>query len=215
MLLNFTSMNPEPKIRRLLDLMPASGRMHCKIVSRHLQPQVVHYNPALPWADRAIEINFNLWSQLPRPCRDLLLLRAVAWFNLGQLIKVDLYQGLAVAGVAAAIVESVQLDPVGMIVAGGLTAFSSIQAWRNTQGLAVEVAADREGIRLAQRRGYGEEEAADYLLQAITEAASLENRPVPEFAELVRSQNLKALASNPQASPINNRSRQRVESPSR
>ncbi|MDS3859752.1 DUF3318 domain-containing protein [Thermosynechococcaceae cyanobacterium BACA0444] len=212
---NLNSMNPEPEIRHLLDLMPASGRMHCKIVSRQLQSQVIHYNPALPWVDRVIEINFNLWSQLPRPCRDLLLLRAVAWFNLGQLIKLDLYQGLAVAGVVAAVVEFVQLDPVGIVVSGGLAAFSGLQAWRNTRGLAVEIAADKEGIRLAQRRGYGEDEAADYLLQAITETAALESRPTLEFAELVRSQNLKTLAGNPQTIPMTSRSRQRVESRSR
>lgn len=203
-------MNPEPEIRRLLDLMPASGRMHCKIVSRHLQPKVLHYNPALPWGDRVIEVNFNSWSQLPRPCRDLLMLRAVAWFNLGQLIKLDLYQALTVAGLIAAVVEFVQLDPVGVMVAGGLSAFGGLQAWRNTRGLAVEVEADKEAIKLAQRRGYSEAEAAAALLDGISQVAALENRPTLDFEELVRCQNLKALAAQPQAMPL--KSRQRVES---
>jgi hypothetical protein len=205
-------MNPELEIRRLLDLMPASGRMHCKVISRHLQPQVIHYSPALPWGDRLIEVNFNFWSQLPRSSRDLLMLRAVAWFNLGQLLKLDLYQALTVAGLLAAVVEFIELDPVGVIVAGGLSAFSGLQAWRNTRGLAVEVAADQEAIRLAHRRGYAETEAAAALLDAINRVAELENRPTLNFEELVRSQNLRALAEHPQATPISSRHRQRVES---
>ncbi len=205
-------MNPEPEIRRLLDLMPASGRMHCKIVSRPLQPKVIHYNPALPWGDRLIEVNFSLWSQLPRPSRDLLMLRAVAWFNLGQLIKLDLYQALAVAGLVGAVVEFIQLDPVGLIVAGGLSAFGGLQAWRNTRGLAIEVEADKEALRLAQRRGYGEDEAATALLAAINRVAELENRPTLDFEELVRSQNLKILAGESRATPMHARQRQRVES---
>lgn len=205
-------MNPEPEIRRLLDLMPASGRMHCKIVSRHLQPKVIHYNPALPWGDRPIEVNFNLWSQLPRPSRDLLMLRAVAWFNLGQIIKLDLYQGLTVVGLMAAVIEFIQLDPVGVIVAGGLTAFGGLQAWRNTRGLAVEVEADKEAIRLAQRRGYGEDEAVAALLDALNQVAELENRPSLDFEELVRVQNLKALAGQVPTPPVSARPRQQVES---
>jgi len=190
-------MTPDSEIRRLLDLMPASARMRCKLVARSQQPQVIHYRPALPWGDRPIEINFRLWSRLDTPARDLLILRAVAWFNATGLIKLDLYQGVTVAGALGTVLQFVQADPVGAIVAGGLTAFGALQVWQNTRGVAVEVAADRQALQLAQRRGYSEAEAAAALLGAIEQVATLERRALLEVNELVRLQNLRQLAGEP------------------
>lgn len=111
-------MTPEAEIPRLRDLMPASARMRCKLVSRPQQSKVLRYQPALPWGDRPIEINFRLWQHLDTPERDLLLLRAVAWLNTTGLIKLDLYQGLTVAGLLGTVLQVVQADPVGILVAG-------------------------------------------------------------------------------------------------
>ncbi|XFA72868.1 DUF3318 domain-containing protein [Thermosynechococcaceae cyanobacterium Okahandja] len=190
-------MTPDSEIRRLLDIMPASARMRCKLVPRSQQPQVITYRPALPWGDRPIEINFRLWSRLDTPARDLLILRAVAWFNATGLIKLDLYQGVTVAGALGTVLQFVQADPVGAIVAGGLTAFGALQVWQNTRGVAVEVAADRQALQLAQRRGYSEAEAAAALLGAIEQVATLERRALLEVNELVRLQNLRQLAGEP------------------
>lgn len=187
-------MTPEAEIRRLLDLMPASARMRCKLVARPQQSQVLRYQPALPWGDRPIEINFRLWQHLDTPERDLLLLRAVAWFNKTGLIKLDLYQGLTVAGLLGTVLQVLQADPVGILVAGGLTTFAGLQVWQNTRGIPVEVAADRQALQLAQRRGYSEQEAAKALLSGISRAAELERRPVLDVTELIRCQNLRQLA---------------------
>ncbi|WJI27546.1 DUF3318 domain-containing protein [Thermosynechococcus sp. B1] len=187
-------MTPEVEIPRLLDLMPASARMRCKLVSRPQQSKVLRYQPALPWGDRPIEINFRLWQHLDTPERDLLLLRAVAWFNTTGLIKLDLYQGLTVAGLLGTVLQVVQADPVGILVAGGLTTLAGLQVWQNTRGIPVEVAADRQALQLAQRRGYSEQEAAKALLAGISQVAELERRPVLDVTELIRCQNLRQLA---------------------
>lgn len=186
--------NPEPEIRRLLDLMPASGRMYTKIVSKPEQPQVLNLRTSLPWGDRPIMINFDLWSRLPRPQRDLLLLRAVSWLQESRWLKLDLYQGMVVAGFAGAAIEFFQLDPVGVAVSGGLGAIAGLQIWRNNRGVKVELAADQTAVRVAQRRGYSEMEAAQHLLAAIQAVADLEHRPGLDFNELIRSQNLRAIA---------------------
>ncbi|BCX11484.1 MAG: hypothetical protein KatS3mg067_0422 [Thermosynechococcus sp.] len=186
-------MTPEAEIRRLLDLMPASARMRCKLVSRPQQSQVLRYQPPLPWGDRPIEINFRLWQHLDTRERDLLLLRAVAWFNTTGLIKLDLYQGLTVAGLLGTVLQVIQADPIGILVAGGLTTFAGLQVWQNTRGIPVEVAADRQALLLAQRRGYSEQEAAKALLSGIFQVAELERRPVLDVTELIRCQNLRQL----------------------
>ncbi|AHB88888.1 hypothetical protein NK55_08030 [Thermosynechococcus sp. NK55a] len=187
-------MTPEAEIHRLLDLMPASARMRCKLVSRPQQSQVLRYQPPLPWGDRPIEINFRLWQHLDPPERDLLLLRAVAWFNTTGLIKLDLYQGLTVAGLLGTLFQAIQADPIGILVAGGLTTFAGLQVWQNTRGIPVAVAADRQALLLAQRRGYSEQEAAKALLSGISRVAELERRPVLDVTELIRCQNLRQLA---------------------
>ncbi len=193
-------MTPDAEIRRLLDIMPASARMRCKLVARSQQPQVIHYRPALPWGDRPIEINFRLWSRLDTPQRDLLVLRAVAWFNATGLIKLDLYQGVTIAGAIGTVLQFLQADAVGAIAAGGLAAFGALQVWQNTRGVAVEVAADRQALQLAQRRGYSEAEAAAALLTALEQVAALERRPLLEVTELIRIQNLRQFVGE-QATP--------------
>lgn len=187
-------MTPEAEIPRLLDLMPASARMYCKLVSRPQQSQVLRYQPALPWGDRRIEINFRLWQHLDTPERDLLLLRAVAWFDTTGLLKPGLCQGLTAAGLVGTALELMQADAVGILVAGALTTFAGLQVWQNTRGIPVEVAADREALKLAQRRGYSEQEAAKALLAGISQVAELERRPVLNVTELIRCQNLRQLA---------------------
>lgn len=185
----------EPEIRRLLEVMPASGRMQTKVLAQASQVQVIHYRQvSLPFRENPISINFDLWLRLPRPQQDLLILRAVAWLQASNWLKLELYQGVGVVGILGALVELVQLDAVGVMVAGGLTSLSALQIWRNNRGVAVELAADQEAIRVAQRRGYSEPEAARHLLAAIQAVTDLENRPSLDFTELIRCQNLRTLA---------------------
>jgi len=188
-------MNPEPEIRRLIDIMPASGRMLTKIVSKPQQTTVIESPFPLPWSqERPIFINFDLWRRLPKPQRDLLLLRTVSWLIGIKWFKPDLYQGVVLAGLLGGIVELVQGDAVGVVVATGLSAIASTQIWRSTRSSQSELDADAAGIKVAIRRGYTESEAAGHLLSAIEAVAQIEGRSGLNFTELIRSQNLRAIA---------------------
>lgn len=193
-------MNPAPEIRRLLDLMPASGRMLTKLVSQPTLPKVIESPFPLPWKrDRPIFINFDYWRELTQPQRDLLLLRTVCWQLEIRWFKFDVYRGLGAAGVLATSVEVLQGDVVGIVAAGSLTAIALNQVWRKTKSSELELAADEAAIAVAQRRGYEEREAARHLLAAIKAAADIEGQPGLSFVDLVRVQNLRAIGG---ASPV-------------
>ncbi len=189
-------MNPAPEIQRLLELMPASGRMLTKIISKPEQHQVISSPFPLPWAkERPILINFDLWKQIPKPQRDLIMLRTVAWLIGIKWLKLDLYQGIVLAGLLGGLVELVQGDPVGVVVAGGLSAIAGNQIWRSHRRSQSELEADEAAIVIAQRRGYNETEAAAHLLKAIESIAKVEERLSLNFTELIRCQNLRAIAN--------------------
>lgn len=188
-------MNPDTEIARLRELMPASGRMHAKLVSRPEQRSVLAVQLPPPWRQtRLISINFDLWGRLPRPQRDLLLLRAVAWTLGVRWFKLDLYQGLILAGLVGAVVELSQGDAVGTLMAGGLSTIGVVQLWRSQTQTQRELDADEAALQTAQRRGYTEADAARHLLEGIAAIAQLENRPTLSFVELLRSQNLRTIA---------------------
>lgn len=188
-------MEPNVEIRRLLDTMPASGRMMTKIVSKPEQPKVIDTAFPLPWSqERPIYINFDLWRRLTKPQRDLLLLRTVSWLTGFKWFKPDIYQGVVVAGFLGAAVEAVQGDAVGVVVAGGLTALAMSRIWRMNRSQQIELSADDAAIRVAQRRGYSEAEAAQHLLSAIEAVAKIEGRTALDFIELIRCQNLRAIS---------------------
>ena len=188
-------MNPEPEIRRLIELMPASGRMLTKIVSKPQQTAVIESPFPPPWSqERPIFINFDLWRRLPKPQRDLLLLRTVSWLVGIKWFKPDLYQGVVLAGMLGGIVELVQGDAVGVVVATGLGALGATQILRSTRSTESQLDADAGAIKVATRRGYTETEAAKHLLAGIESVAQVEGRSGLNFTELIRSQNLRAIA---------------------
>ncbi|WP_017314832.1 DUF3318 domain-containing protein [Mastigocladopsis repens] len=188
-------MEPNVEIRRLLDVMPASGRMMTKIVSKPEQAKVIDASVPLPWnKERPIYINLDLWRRLTKPQRDLLLLRTVSWLTGVKWFKPDIYQGVAIAGLLGAFVESAQADAVGVVVASGLTTLAIVRIWRTNHSQQVELNADEAAIRVAQRRGYSEAEAAQHLLSAIEAVAKIEGRSALDFTELIRSQNLRVIA---------------------
>jgi Protein of unknown function (DUF3318) len=188
-------MEPNVEIRRLLDIMPASGRMMTKIISKPEQQKVIDASFPLPWnQDRPVYINFDLWRRLPKPQRDLLLLRTVSWLLGVKWFKPDIYQGVVVAGLLGGIVESAQRDAVGVVVACGLTALAMVRIWRINRAQESEIIADESALRIAQRRGYSEAEAAQHLLSAIEAVAKIEGRSGLDFVDLLRCQNLRAIA---------------------
>ncbi|MBE9008130.1 DUF3318 domain-containing protein [Fortiea sp. LEGE XX443] len=188
-------MEPSVEIRRLLDVMPASGRMTTKIVSKPQQGKVIDATFPLPWhRDRPIYINFDLWSRLTKPQRDLLLLQKVGWLTGVRWFKPDIYQGVVLLGLLGGFIESSQSDAVGVAVAGGLSAIAIFRIWRTNKSSESELNADAAAIKIAQRRGYSEAEAAQNLLSAIETVAKIEKRSGLDFTELIRCQNLRAIA---------------------
>lgn len=188
-------MTQDAEIRHLLDLMPASGRMMTQLVSKPQQKTVIESPFPLPWKPaRRIFINFELWQNLARPQRDLLLLRTVSWVCNVRWIKLDINQGVALAGVVGTAIEIYNQDAVGVTLAGGLAALGFAQIWKSNRSSQVELEADEMAIRVAGRRGYSEAEAARALLQAIERVAEIEGRTSLNFIELIRSQNLRAIA---------------------
>ncbi len=188
-------MNPEPEIRRLFDIMPASGRMMTKIISKPQQSVVIECPFPFPWSqERPIYINFDLWKRLSKPQRDLLILRTASWLCNIRWFKPDLNQGVAVAGLLGGIAELMQGDAVGVAVASGLAGFALTRIWRVSRGSQQELEADEAALRVAERRGYNDVEAASHLLSAIETVAQIEGRVSLNFTELIRCQNLKAIA---------------------
>ena len=188
-------MEPKVEIRRLLDIMPASSRMTTKIVSKAEQAKVIDASFPLPWnRERPIYINFDLWGRLTKPQRDLLLLQTVSWLTGVKWFKPDIYQGVVVAGLLGGLIESAQSDVVGVAIAGGLSAIAALRIWRSNKSQESDLNADIAAIRVAQRRGYSEAEAAAHLLSAIESVAKIEGRSGLNFTELIRSQNLQAIA---------------------
>lgn len=188
-------MEPNFEIRRLLDVMPASGRMITKIVSKPEQPKVIDASFPLPWnQERPIYINFDLWFRLTKSQRDLLLLQTVSWLTEVKWFKPNIYQGVLLAGLIGGLIESTQSDVVGIAIAVGLSAIAGFRIWRTNKSPELELNADAAAIRIAQRRGYSEVEAAEYLLSAIEEIAKIEGRSGLNFTELIRCQNLRAIA---------------------
>lgn len=188
-------MDPAIETYRLLEIMPASGRMLTKIQSQPQQPTVISSAFPKPWdKPRLILINFDLWARLSQGQRDLLMLRTVCWQLNIQWFKIDIYQGLVAAGVLGTLLEMVQADAVGIVIAGSLTGLAASQIWRSQRSSQAELLADEAAIQVAQRRGYTEAEAAQYLLEAIQIVAKIEGRPHLSFTELIRCQNLRAIA---------------------
>ncbi|WP_152589702.1 DUF3318 domain-containing protein [Nostoc sphaeroides] len=188
-------MEPNVEIRRLLDVMPASGRMTTKIVSKPEQAKVIDASFPQPWNQaRPIYINFDLWRRLTKPQRDLLLLQMVSWLTGVKWFKPDIYQGVVLAGLLGGLLEAAQSDVVGVAVAGGLSAIATVRIWRTNKSLESELNADAAAIRIAQRRGYSEAEAAQHLLSAIEAVGKIEGRSALDFTELIRCQNLRAIA---------------------
>ena len=188
-------MEPNIEIRRLLDIMPASGRMMTKIVSKPEQQQVIDAAFPLPFSQaRPIYINFDLWRRLTKPQRDLLLLQMVSWVTGVKWLQPNIYQAVVLAGLTGGIVEAVQSDVVGMVIAGGLTALAAMRIWRMNKSQESKLNADMAAIRIAQRRGYSETQAAEHLLTAIEAVGKIEGRSGLNFSELIRCQNLKTVA---------------------
>lgn len=181
------------EISRLMELMPASGRMYCKIVSNPQQAQAIVARLPRPGQEaRPISINFDQWQQIPQPQRDLLLLQNVSWLTAIRWFQPSLYEGLTLAGAALTSVELLQVNAAGIITFGSLTALAAAQVWRKNRSQDAVLAADEKAVVIAQRRGYAKPEAVIALTNAIKTLADLEGRSLT-LDETLRCQNLQRL----------------------
>lgn len=188
-------MNINEEIVRLRDLLNASWRMHTAIRSKPEQIELISSSEILPWQKGTqVNINFRLWRQLPEAERDLLLLHEISWREQTRWLRVGVYQGVAAMSLLGGVIEGLQGDVTGIAIAFLLGTVGVNQVLRANKSAQVKLAADKEAIAVAQKRGYCEAEAARALLEAIPNVARLSGRSSPEFIELVRCQNLRAIA---------------------
>jgi hypothetical protein len=194
--------NTNAEITRLKDLMPASGRMKTRIIIDDRQSTVIEAPFPRPWhRSHPITINWGLWQALSVSQRDLLFLHYVCWLTSVQLLKPQLYQGVAAVGVLGTLFELFQADAVGMLAAGGLTTLAATQVWRTNTGNQAKLDADEMAIRVAQRRGYSERDAVRHLLEAIEVVPAIEGRGGMSYPELLRSQKLKSMMGTASTPP--------------
>ena len=180
---------------RLLDIMSASGRMMTKIVGKQDQNTIIQTTFPTPWKNhRVIYLNFDLWMNLPKAQRDLIMLRTVSWLGKIQWFKPSINQGIFGVGLVGIISQLIETDVIGILVSSSLTTIGLIRIWQSNHNIEAELAADEMAIRVATRRGYEAPSAANHLLQGIENVAKIEGRNNFNFAELIRSQNLKAIA---------------------
>jgi Protein of unknown function (DUF3318) len=190
------------EIMRLEDLLPASWRMQTKVIGGLERVPLIISTAPVPWANRTkISLNLRLWSQLSRSQRDLIFLQEVAgrlstrWFAPG------IYQGLTLLALCATIWQLTQSDIAGGAVGLLLTLLVADRVKRRQSGLQARLRADEESIRIAQKRGYDQKEAARSLLAGleakamITESNGRADLAVDyQFELLIRCQNLRAIA---------------------
>ena len=185
--------NTNAEITRLKDLMPASGRMKTRIIIEDRQSTVIETPFPRPWQrSHPVTLNWRLWQELSVSQRDLLFLHHICWLTSVQLLKPELYQGIAAVGLLGTVFELFQTDAVGILAAGGLTAVAAGQVWRSKTGNQAKLEADEMAIRVAQRRGYSERDAIRHLLEAIESVPSVEGRGGMNYTELLRAQQLKS-----------------------
>lgn len=184
----------DAELGRLMDLLPASGRMWCKLVSQPNQRQAIAASLPKPWNEICtISINLELWHKLPQDQRDLLLLRTSCRGTAVRWVKPGLYQGLLGAGLTALLVESVRGDATGIVVFGGLSVLAARQIWRSVYSVQTEITADADAVRVATRRGYTQADAACALMAGIKALPAIEGR-TNTMDELLRCQALKPTA---------------------
>ncbi|MEO0408064.1 MAG: DUF3318 domain-containing protein [Cyanobacteria bacterium P01_A01_bin.135] len=183
----------DAELGRLAELLPASGRMWCRLVSAPKQKRAIAAGMPKPWnRSHTIGINLERWQQLPEGQRDLLLLRTVGWSTAVQWLKPNLSTALLSIGAVGTAVELFQSNAAGIILFSGLSVVAVRQIWRSQRSIDVEKMADVAGVRVAMRRGYTLPDAVRNLVAGIKALPELEGR-AETVDELVRCQALKSM----------------------
>ena len=190
-------MNINSEISRLLDVMPASGRMLTKIVSKSGQLQVIETPFPFPWnrKNRLIYINFSLWCQLTEGQRDLLILRVILHLKDIYSFRFNLNRVILLFGILELFIKVLQKDALGISVFGVLIVIFIKQLWCNDRNIRKELDLDKETIKESLRRGYTKNTAAKNLLAGIENVAKLEGRAISKSKNLFRLEYLQSLTN--------------------
>ncbi|GAB4218145.1 MAG: DUF3318 domain-containing protein [Synechococcales cyanobacterium] len=188
-----------PEIERLLDLLPSGMRGNVDIVAAPPRQTVIIKGRRLfPWRQRLrLSIKAYEWRQFSPSQRSSLFLHKVGYHSWAMTRQMDLYMAVAAFGGISLAVESVQQDPIGMAVSGGLSSLALWQ-WRKDQTNDRRLlAADAYAVDRLVLRGMNRGQAVEALGQALHVEAHLEGRSGNDLLDIVRYQNLKRLAQRP------------------
>ncbi|MEM9512596.1 MAG: DUF3318 domain-containing protein [Cyanobacteria bacterium J06642_2] len=190
--------NPQEEIQRLRDLLPASLRPLLTIEAMSYGypdgDRLLRVKPRPPWQPTGtLQIDFSRWLSIPQAQRDLLFLREAGWFDGRNWLQPGLYQGLAVSGALATLLELTLHNPLSVVLAGGVTGLAVRQIWTGMNSDTAQFDADEFALRRAQYRGYDRRSAARHLVLALENVQRVDKRDVQV---VMRLQRLKAIASS-------------------
>lgn len=188
--------NLQEEIQRLRDLLPASLRplLTIEAMPYGANDRLLRVKPRPPWQPTGtLQIDFSRWANIPQPQRDLLFLREAGWFDSRNWLQPGLYQGLAVSGVLATVLELTLQNPLSVVLAGGVTGLAVRQIWSGMNSDTAHFDADEFALRRAQYRGYDRRSAARHLVLALENVQRVDKSDVQI---VMRLQRLKAIASS-------------------
>lgn len=187
-------LDPVSEVARLKDMLPASWRMNTTIKNSLDAKTVIASTIPQPWQSQMkVMINWSLWEQLDSVERDLLFLREVSVRQQGTWFKLGAYQSIVLLAGVGTVSQASQGDFTGTALALLLGLTAGLQAWRKSQGTEIQLEADMDALKAAERRGYTEITAAKALLSGIGQVAQLEGRRQLSFAELLRRDQLRSI----------------------
>ena len=187
------------EVERLLDLLPAGMRGSVEVVAApDRQTRIIKGRRLFPWRNRLrLSIKPYEWRQFTPNQRASLFLHKVGYHSWAMTRQMDFYMALAAFGGVSLAVESVQQDPIGIAVSGGLSSLALWQ-WRQDQTNDRRLlAADAYAVDRLVLRGMSRWQAVEALGQALHVEAHLEGRSGNDLLDIVRYQNLKRLAQRP------------------
>jgi hypothetical protein len=187
------------EVERLLDLLPASMRSTVQVYpAPERQTAVIKGQRQFLWKRKVkLYIKPYEWQQFTPNQRSSLFLHKVGYCSRNLSRQLDFYLALTALGAMSMVFESVQQDPVGITVSGGLGGLALWQMRRDYSSDRRLLAADAYAVDRLVLRGMARLQAVESLGQALHVEARLEGRTGNELVDVLRYQNLKRLAQRP------------------
>ncbi len=187
------------EIDRLLDLLPAGMRSSVQILpATERQTAIIRGQRQFLWRRKVkLFIKPYEWQQFTPNQRSSLFLHKVGYYSRNLSRQLDFYLALTALGAMSLVFESVQQDPVGITVSGGLSGLALWQLRRDQSSDRRLLAADAYAVDRLVLRGMARLQAVEALGQALHVEARLEGRSGNDLLDVLRYQNLKRLAQRP------------------